>query len=64
MRQALTSVSDDAKYVHGRSAEYVKIGYGTPFDGKSANFPNTSVNTTIVRNGTRIAHATPIAVCL
>ena len=29
----------DAKYVHGRSAEYVKIGYGTPFEGKLAKLP-------------------------
>ena len=42
----------------------MKIGYGIPFDGKFANFPKTSVNTTIVRNGWRIAHGTPIDVCL
>ena len=42
----------------------MKIGYGTPFDGKFANRPKTNVKTTIVRKGCRIAQATPIDVCL
>ena len=63
-RLVLASATADAKYVQGRSAEYVKIGYGTPFDGKFANRPKTNVKTTIVRKGWSIAQATPIDVCL
>src|SRR5262245_59182719 len=58
------SATADAKYVQGSSAEYVKIGYGTLFDGKLAKRPKMNVKTTIVRNGCTIAHATPIDVCL
>ena len=43
--------TDEAKYVHGSRAEYVKIGYGTPFDGKLAKRPKTNVKTTMVRKG-------------
>ena len=63
-RLLLAADSEDAKYVHGSNAEYTKIGYGTPFEGNFANRPKTSVKTTIVRNGWRIAQATPIDVCL
>ena len=42
----------------------MKIGYGTSFDGKLANFPNTSVKTTICIVGTISAQATPMKVCL
>ena len=63
-RLVLDSATADAKNVHGRSAEKVKIGYGTPFDGKLPNFPKTRLKTTIVRNGWMIAQATPIEVCL
>jgi hypothetical protein len=64
MMLELESETDDAKYVQGTSAEYTKIWYWRPFEGKFANFPNTSVKTTMVRKGWRIAHATPIDVCL
>jgi hypothetical protein len=50
-RLALASPTALAKYVQGRSAEYVKIGYGTPFDGKFAKRPKTKVKTTIVEEG-------------
>jgi hypothetical protein len=63
-RLLLASDVADAKYVQGRRAEYTKIGYGTPFDGKFANLPKTNVKTTIVRNGCRIAQETPMDVCL
>ena len=58
--------SDNAllKKCHGNIPAKTRIGYGTPPEGNFASFPNTTVNTTIVRNGRSNAHATPITVCL
>ena len=42
----------------------VNTAYGTPSDGSFAIRPNTTVKMTIVKNGRRNAHSTPMLVCL
>src|ERR1041385_4155967 len=58
------SLSAYANSCHGSSAVYANTGYGTPSDGTFASRPKNTLNTTIVKNGCRIAHAAPSAVCL
>src|SRR5215831_6838895 len=55
-------VSPFATNVHGTNPTRLKIGYGTPSEGTRAGRPKNRLNTTIVRTGWMIAHATPNAV--
>ena len=58
------SVNTAAMNVQGTRFSIANTGYGSPCDGKLANFPKMSVNTTIVRSGWSTAQAIPISDCL
>ena len=65
IRLLLDSDTEEAKNCQGSIAEYTMIAYGTfPSLGSFASLPKITVKTIIVRSGLKIAHITPIAVCL
>ena len=51
IRLGTAKVSALAKNDHGRSAQYAKMGYGSPVVGMRKNFEKTTVNISIKDNG-------------
>src|SRR5262245_19078957 len=65
IRLELASLSPVANNCHGNMPTRTSRKYGAPDGaGRRATLLNTSVSTTVVKNGLMKAHATPIAVCL